>query len=366
MNAAVLQGVEVLSPAPREVWACLAATDPSAFPTQLPEWGDALRAARRGTTDASRLYRLPDGRELVLPLAGRAVGGLRVAEESWPYGWGYGGLLAGGGRVTAADTAVVLADLARRPVLRASVVPVPTAAEAWELSAPRTAARVPYLTQVVDLDGGFERVWSSRYKKSTRNYIRKAERMPLEVRRQTGGAVVDTFTEMYARSRQRWAEQRGQPRRVAALWARYQDRGGQVRAVSEALGDRCVIWSAWRDAEPVAVLIVLHHGAHALSWLTALERTLADDTLATYRLQSLAIEDACRLGVRHFHLGETDPGSGVERYKAKYGAVPLRYEALRLERLPLTHTERTARRLAQAALARQARRTTPVLSDPTT
>lgn len=345
---------QVTSPAPREVWQRVADTDPGAFPTQLPQWFDSLRAAR-GHQDASRLYLMPDGRELVLPMAGRVWGGLRVAEESWPYGWGYGGLLAQGGRVSSDDAAIVLADLSRRRVARASIVPMPLSASMWATASAPGAQRVPYLTQIVDLDGGFDAVWTTRYKKSTRNLVRKAGRLTLEVRREHGGTVVETFAQMYRRSIERWARQRGQPTRLAALWSRYQDRAGQVAAVADHMGESCVFWSAWQAGEPVAVLIVLHHRRHSLSWLTAIDRELADDTLATYLLQSLAIEDACTRGAGYFHLGETDAGSGVELYKSRFGAVPVRYEAIRLERVPLTQTERRLRRAAGVALAQRSR-----------
>lgn len=349
-----LSAVRLVSPAPREVWQRLAAR-PEAFVTQSPAWAAAAHAAR-GWTDASRLYLLPDGRELLLPLAGRVVGGVRVSEESWPYGWGYGGLLTTDGTISEVEAALVLGDLARRPVLRAAVVPVPSRGGTWSRSAPPGTRRVRYVTQVVDLQGGFGAVWSSRYKKSTRNYVRAAQRRPLEVRREHGGDIVTTFAALYAQSLARFARLRGQPRLLARWWARHQDRAGQVAAVASALGNRCVFWSAWRAGEPVAVLVVLQSGDSALSWLTAIDRGAADETLATYLLQSHAIEDACRRGAREFHLGETDPGSGVERYKAKWGARLLTYDALRLERLPLTGAEHYARHAARAVAASRVRR----------
>lgn len=354
-DSAPVAGTRVVSPVPRDVWRRVLAADPAAFATQKPEWLDGLCAAR-GYVDASRLYELPDGRALVLPMAGRVWGGVRVAEESWPYGWGYGGVLAEGGRVSSADAAVVLADLARRPVTRASIVPMPLSASVWATAAAaQRVQRVPYLTQVIDLDGGFDAVWSHRFKKATRNTVRKARRMPVEIRRDHGGDVLNTFAEMYGRSTERWARLRGQPVVVARALARYRDRAGQLAAVSATMGESCVIWSALRAREPVAVLVVLQHGQHSMSWLTAIDRELARETLATYLLQSLAIEDACRVGARWFHMGETDAGSGVELYKTKFGAAPVEYEALRVERLPITRAERRIRRAVHTMSERRAR-----------
>lgn len=335
----------------------MADADPEAFVTQTPEWLDAIRAAR-GYSDASRLYEMPDGRRLVLPMSGRSLAGLRVAEESWPYGWGYGGVLSTGG-FGQGDAALILADLATRPVARASVVPAPHRGQVWSAAAPARTHRVPYLTQIVDLTDGFDVVWSTRYRKATRNLVRRADRAGLEVTREHGGDGLRTFATMYRRSVERFAARKGHPQVLARAWARYQDRAGQVTAVSAALGESCVVWAAAYRGEPVAVLVVLQHKAHAMSWLTAIDRRLADATHATYLLQSHAIEDACRIGARHFHMGETDAGTGVELYKAKFGAKPLTYEALRFERLPLTTTERRVRHAATTLLSAARRHTRP-------
>jgi hypothetical protein len=87
-----------------------------------------------------------------------------------------------------------------------------------------------------------------------------------------------------------------------------------------------------------------------------MNRDLARETLATYLLQSLAIEDACAAGARTFHMGESDTGSAVEQYKAYFGATPVDYRAVRLERLPLTAAERRLRGVAAAVTAWRARR----------
>ncbi|HEY2222102.1 hypothetical protein, partial [Actinomycetospora sp.] len=60
-------------------------------------------------------------------------------------------------------------------------------------------------------------------------------------------------------------------------------------------------------------------------------------------LHSLAIQDACEHGIRWFHMGESDAGSGPEHFKRYFGAVPVEYAALRFERLPLSRAEQTAR-----------------------
>jgi hypothetical protein len=341
-NVPALAATRIVSPAPRDVWQRILAADPNAVATQTPEWVDGLCSAR-GYVDASRLYELPDGRSLILPLAAKTCSGVRITEESWPYGWGYGGALVAGGHLTVPDVRLMLADLARRPIIRAAVVPMPLTGTVWAAAAPRATHRVRYLTQVVDLDGGFDTVWSKRYKKETRWKVRKAKRSSLEIRRDHGGSALDVFAGLYRQAVDRWAHRSGHPLWVAHLLERRRDHAGRVAAASAALGEACVIWSAHRAGEPVAVAVVLQYGQHSMLWLAAVKRELARETMAGHLLQSMVIEDACKLGARYFHMGESEAGSGLEQYKASFGATPVEYQALRFERLPLTDAERRLR-----------------------
>lgn len=341
--------------ASRETWQEVFAADPDAVATQSPEWLDAL--GTRGLVDASRLHVLPDGRRVVLPLAARRRAGLTLSEESWPYGWGYGGALVEGGDLSVDDARLVLDDLRARPGLLRALTPVPLRGAVWEQAASSMAdvVRVPYTSQVVDLGDGWDRLWETGFKRQARNSVRKAERFELDVRREDGRTVqrgLGVFRELYAQSVDRWAAQNGQPLAVARRLAAHRDRPGQVAAAAAALGERCVIWSVLRDGEPVAANVVLVHGRHAIGWMCAMDTTgIARETLATYLLHSLALRDACERGVRWFHMGESDAGSGPEHFKRYFGAVPVTYASLRFERLPLSRAERAARR-AYAAVSR--------------
>ena len=344
-----LSRIHIVAPVPRQVWAEVVAADPDAVVTQTPEWLDAL-CRSRGYRDASRLYEFPDGRRLVLPMAARVWAGARVTEESWPYGWSYGGALVAGGPFRSVDAAVVLADLARRPVIRSAVVPMPLNSTVWQSAAPPTVHRVPYLTQILDLEGGFGTVWSRRFRSEARRHVRRAERMALDVY-QDHDRGAEAFAILHHEAVERWARQRGQPLWAARVLDRWRDDAGRIAAAVAAVGNSCSIWSAYRAGEPVAVCAVLHRGRHALGWLSANRRAVAQETSATYLLSSLAIEAACADGARYFNMGESDPGSGVERHKAQFGATAVRYHALRLERLPLTEGERVVRAAARRASA---------------
>lgn len=324
------------------------AADPDAVATQAPEWMDCLDA--RGYTDRSRLYVLPDGRRLVLPVAARGVGGLAVTEQSWPYGWGYGGALVEGGNLDETSCRLVLDDLARSRALLGSVTPMPLRGAVWDGAAGPEAERVRYTSQVIDLAGGWDALWTTKFRRQARNSVRKAERFDLEILREDGtvasgpdGRGLAIFAGLYAQSVDRWAAQRGQPLAIARRLAARRDRSGQVAAAARALGERCVVWSVLRGGEPVAVNVTLNSAGHGIGWMCAMDERLARETLATYLIHSLSLQDACERGIRWFHMGESDTGSGAEHFKKYFGTVPCEYAALRLERLPFARAERAAR-----------------------
>jgi CelD/BcsL family acetyltransferase involved in cellulose biosynthesis len=341
--------VRVVTPAPRDVWQQLLSADPGALPSQTPQWTDWL-CLTRGFSDASRLYEFPDGRQLLLPLLARTAAGVAVTEESMPYGFGYGGPLVAGVRVTLTEARTVLADLALRPVLRAGLVPNPLAAGIFEETAPPSTVRVPFLAHVLDLEGGFDQVWRERYRTDIRKNVRRASRQPLVIRQTAGdgdaGDVVDTFAELNRRSVDRWAQQRGQPLWLARLVERRRDRTEQLSSAIPALGSMLTSWTAHLHGDPVAAYVLLHCGERAHAWMSAMDTELARRTDAGALLQSLAIEDACGTGARWFLMGEAAAGSGVAVFKERFGAEAVPYTALRFERLPLTSADRRLRAIA--------------------
>jgi Acetyltransferase (GNAT) domain len=335
--------VRVVSPASRDVWQTALAADPDALPSQTPRWLDWVCAVR-GHSDASRLYDF-GGRVVVLPMAARRVAGVPVVEESMPYGLGYGGAVAAGGPVSVSEARTILADLEGRPAARVSITPPAHVADVWRQAAPARAHRIPFLAQSIDLGGGFATVWAQRYRKNTRTKVRRAEKMQLDVRSWDGADIVQVFDDLNRQSVDRWARQRGQSLWLARAVERHRDRTRQLRTAPAALGDMYCGWTAHWQGEAVAAYVMLRFGSQAVFWMSAMNRELADRTRAGYLLQSLAIEEACTGGAIRYHLGESEPGSGVQRFKAAFGAEPHSYEALRFERVPLTAAEHAVRGL---------------------
>ena len=101
--------VEMVSPAPRDIWRGVLRDDPGATAQLTPAYFDAVVAATGGS-DVSRFYQLRDGRQLLLPLVRRPSRfGLHL-DASYPEGYGPGGMLATGG-LLADDVRMVVKDL---------------------------------------------------------------------------------------------------------------------------------------------------------------------------------------------------------------------------------------------------------------
>jgi lipid II:glycine glycyltransferase (peptidoglycan interpeptide bridge formation enzyme) len=271
----------------------------------------------------------------------RHLPGALAVEASFPPAWGMGGIVAPGG-MRPGDAAAVLTDLAARPVVRTSLRPNPLDAEMWAAARPPGTVVVPRLAHVLALDGGFARVWRDRFKGEARTAVRKAERSSLTVERDTSGRLVPVVYDLFQRSVARWAEQQREPAALARWRAHRRDPRRKFELIAEALGERCHIWVAWTQGRPAAAILVLQtRNAHYTRGM--MDKALAGPTRANYLLHSLAIEEACNAGCRHYHMGETGSSASLAQFKTRFGAHPHPYAEHHLERLPITTFDRRTR-----------------------
>lgn len=333
--------------APRSAWSEIAAQDPDYLVTQSPDWIDAI--CRVGDyRDASRLYEMTNGQRYVLPMVERrgAAGPLHIA-ASMPAAWGMGGLV--GGAAPAEDIAAILADLRSRRSLRTHIRPNPLHAAAWRSAAPEDAIVLERRAHVLDLSGGFETVWTERFKRDARRRTRFAEKSGLQVELDTTGRLIPQFNELLEQSFIRWARGNHEPLALTRFRGRRRDPIEKFQAMATALGDRFRLWMATLDGKPVAAIIVLQDvNAHATR--SAMDETVAGQTKANYLLHKSAIEDACAAGCGKYHLGESGSSKGLAQFKSRFGAEPVDYAEYRLERLPLTKIDATARGLVKRVI----------------
>jgi Acetyltransferase (GNAT) domain len=335
--AAMGERLWITSPAPRDVWAELLADDPHSLVTQSPGWLDA-RCRLGGYEDASRLYRRQDGRLLVLPMVRRRVSeGALALQSSFGEGWGMGGLIATGG-VSRADVDVVTTDLSAAPALRTVIRPNPLLAAEWMAAARPSVRAVARLSHVLDLEGGFERIWDERFTQLARRNVRKAEKAGIVVERGSSEKHLAAFEALWNRSLERWASRQHEPLWLSRIRLRGQDPPRKFRLLASTLGDAFGVWLASLDGRPVAGAIVLR-GANAHYTRGGMDAEVAGPTRANYLLHAAAIRDACDAGCRHYHMGETGGSRSLAFFKTRFGADAYPHAEYRFERLPFTPLE---------------------------
>jgi len=330
------------------VWEGLLASDPNALASHTPAWIDFVCCAG-GYEDASRLYELPGGRRVVLPMVRRPHLPDPLAEEaSFPPAWGIGGLVAPGG-VRLEDASAVFADLSGRGLLRASLRPNPLDAEVWGAAQPSRAIVRPRLAHVLSLEGGLGKVWKERFRGNARTAVRKAERCGITVQCDTSGTLVPVVQALFERSVRRWAEQQHEPLALARWRSQRRDPQRKLELMTQVLGEACRVWVAWSQGQPAAAIVVLQgRNAHETRGMMNVE--LAGPTRANYLLHMLAIEQACAAGCRNYHMGETGTSSSLAQFKTRFGARPHPYAEYHLERLPITALDRRARSVVKRVI----------------
>jgi hypothetical protein len=332
----------------RQAWRDAAPRDVDALVSQTPEWMDCVCGCG-DYTDVTRLYETGNGHRLVLPLARRRVPEAVSAIGSMPFGWGTGGLISAEGQVTPGDVAAVVAGLAHERALVVAVRPSPMITDTWESVVPPDVLRIPYMSQSIDLSGGFDAVWNG-FAASVRSQCRKALRRGVTVERDDTGRLMPIFDGLYRKSVDRWARQQHEPRWLARWRARRRDPQQKFQEVARRLRGSCHVWIARRAGEPIAAVVVLTHGHHSTMWRSAMDKELARGMGATELLQQTAIQEACLAGHRFYHLGDSTPGSALARNKRGYGAMERPYTGYRFERLPVTAVDHFLRRQAKRVI----------------
>lgn len=336
----------VSEPVPRELWLRLVAADPEALPEHAPEWVDAL-CDSGPYTDASRLYQFPDGRDFVLPLVRRrGPAGIGGWLHSYPSGRGIGGLIGHG--ADAQVVAAVTADLQRLGALRVWIRPNPLAADKWAaVRGPRITA-VPRRAHVINLAGGSESVLA-RTHRSTRRGLRVAQRAGVRIEIDRTGRLLPVHYALFRLSVDRWARHQHEPVRLARWRAGRRDPLRKLECASKHLGPALAVIVAYVHDVPAASCVVLL-GRTAHDMRAAMDKDLVGKTRANDLLLWSAINLACESQCASYHLGESGESEGLSRFKERFGATPYSYNEYRMERVPYTRLDHTARTTVKRAI----------------
>lgn len=340
----------VLSPVPRDKWHSLLAADPAALPEHAPEWVDAMVADGR-YRDASRMYCFADGREVLLPLVRRrGAAGLGGWLQSFPSGWGMGGLV--GAEADAEIARAILHDLRKLRLQRISIRPDPQHWQAWagalDEEVPGAVFAIPRRAHVIDLSGGVDGAWAG-LSKSARRGIRAAQREGVRIETGHSGALLEEYYTLFLASVDRWAGHQHEPRALAHARARRRDPLTKLQSMGRHLGENFTVTLAYVEGSPAAGVITIF-AANAHDTRAAMDRELVGTTGAGDLVQWKALQLACDRGCPTYHLGESGQSIALARFKEKFGARAFDYAELRLDRLPWTRTDAALRRVAKRVL----------------
>jgi hypothetical protein len=260
-----------------------------------------------------------------------------------PASWGFGGLLVEGG-VTVDAVSAVADDLITSAPARVHLRPNPLHADLWAaaMAGRRGVTTKPSRAHVLDLDGGFTTVWQERFKATTRNQVRKAERMGVVVETDATGRLVPQLHDLLRMSVDRWAARQHEPARLAQARFARRDPPAKLQTIAEHLGGSCQVSVAYVEGRPVAAILVLV-GRNAHYTRGAMDEEGASHTQANRLLHKVAIEAACQAGCGSYHMGESGESDGLAQFKSRFGAVAHPYDEYFIERVPLTRLDQLAR-----------------------
>jgi Acetyltransferase (GNAT) domain len=338
-EAKTAHAVQILSPAPRNLWRQILESDPDSVFSQNPEWLDAMCTVS-GYRDCTRLYDLGQGRSVLLLLARRSpLRGPLSTAGTWPATWSLGGAICNEGGLRVEEARMIFEDLSTLPDLRIHLSPPPGTQEVWTAAAPRNVVAKQRMCQRVSLEGGFDVVWKDRFRSSVRQAVRRAEKSGVQVETDCEGRLIPEFYALYKASIERWARQQHEPLPLAMWRQQRRDPQRKLDAVARAMGSKCTVWMARVNGQAAASIIVFRHGKTAKYWRGAMDRDLANSVRANDLLHSLAIERACEDGCTWYEMGDARPGSSLARFKAGFGAIDQPYLTYWLERLPIARAD---------------------------
>lgn len=332
--------IDVTTPAPREIWQAIARTDSVASAFHQPEWFQAVCEAH-GVVDCSRLYETQDGARFILPLV-RHKGRPRALNfaQSMPNACGPGGVT--GTRPVTADVAkAIWRDLLGLGYLMVRLRPNPLQADVWDQTMPSGVQRIPRRSHIIDLQDGFDAIWTKGFAAQKRTAVRKAERA-VTVESDTTGRLVPVFYELLRKSFDRWGNQQHEPKALTRLRGKMRDPIEKFLTAGRLLGPKMRVWVAYFEDSPAAAIVTLH-GTNTAYARGAMDKERAALSRANDLLQKLAIEHAASSGCRYYQMGESGWSKPLSSFKESFGARPYEYNEYIAERLPVSRLDNAAR-----------------------
>jgi lipid II:glycine glycyltransferase (peptidoglycan interpeptide bridge formation enzyme) len=240
-----------------------------------------------------------------------------------------------------ADIQFILGELAHQSINRTTFHINPIVSPLWESAEPIPGVTpIPRLSHILELDGGFNTIWSEKFSSSTRRAVRKAERSHLTIEWDDTGKYIPIYYEMFME----WATRRGKQRHLPAWMVRASNRRREplerYQLIAQAFHQACRVYIAKLGGQPIAAAIFLLYNQNAIYYRGTSLREEANLVRANDLLHSRMIEDACDAGCRFYHMGESGGVESLMRFKEGFGAQPNASHDYLIEPIPMQHFTR--------------------------
>jgi hypothetical protein len=169
------------------------------------------------------------------------------------------------------------------------------------------------VTHVLELGPGFETLWETSFSSKNRNSCRKADKAGVVVAEETNPASVDEYRRLYEVASAGWGYD--EPPYPAELFRALVDSGAAE------------LWLARLDGAAIAGALLLIGSDDVLYWSGAMDREHQGVAPSNAIIRD-AIAAACERGISYFDFGASGQLTGVERFKASYGAQPREFHSL--------------------------------------
>jgi CelD/BcsL family acetyltransferase involved in cellulose biosynthesis len=170
-------------------------------------------------------------------------------------------------------------------------------------------------THLLDLESGFDVVWSDHFEKSKRRQTRRAEREGLVV--QEAGSIdeVRSYYEIYKERSAVWRQRVSYPEN---LFIDLLDRGGE----------RVKLFLAWKDDTLLGGHLNFYFKNTVIAW-NGVTKASSRGTQAGTLLYATCIRHACEAGYHEYNLGGSLGSDSLVEYKQALGARSHPYVTLR-------------------------------------
>jgi hypothetical protein len=304
-----------LRPATANEWDVLLRGSPADYAlAHTFEFGRAIASAYSGYTFEPRLGEFEDGTIVLWPLV-RLPGKLWFLRRFEAMPLSLNGLpVVARGELTSRHLSALISALGADSLeLNSGALDnAPTAfpTGSWEV---RKA-----VTHVLDLRGGWDAVWETRFSNKVRNQCRMAWKKGVAVRVARGAADFESYYQIYCDSTRRWGYI--QPPYPFALF----------QALAGISGPGVELKLGLVDGQPIAGIVLMHGCRSTLYWSGAMLKEAANYSVNNALLE-VAIREACERGAVIFDFGASGELESVREFKERFGAVATSYESLGLQ-----------------------------------